>query len=608
MTRSAVSTDFPPSRLSTLLALGTMMALLGAPPAWSQPVDPPRTLGSLKSVPTPEPANLNQYLRTDENGVIAPRARAAALALGKALFWDQAVGSDGQACASCHFNAGADSRTRNQVNPGQRAIPSQNVWGARPPQQTSGTGAIFAPDHQLRMSDFPLLKFNIPGDRNSGVASDTQAVVSSAGVFNTMFVDVAPLQPCPPVDQAHLGVSICDHTTQDLSGNGVVFNRSTPATATGQVRNVEPRNTPTVINAVFNFRNFWDGRARNEFNGVNPIGDLDPYARVLLNGVPGGLRKVSLTGNLRLENASLASQAVGPTLSDMEMSAQQRSFAKLGKKMLALPNGLTAQLVSPADSVLGNTRVVKSNYPAKGIDKSYAELIRLAFQPQWYNSQRVITFAGAKDADGTDKLQFSAPPPGGTRSTDQFTQMEFNFSLFWGIAIQMYEATLRADDSPMDQAFDSGDPMAFTAPSWGDKEKLGLTLFLGAGKCVGCHSGPETTNAAVQNIQEAGTVESMDMADGRNAQYDDGYYNIAVRRCLDQKAGPAACDDVGVGATIGPLDLPLSMSRFAQRVASHDPTNPNDPITIVCANQPAACNVQPVAPTARVAVDGAFKA
>src|SRR5262245_49478571 len=34
----------------------------------------------------------------------------SAIRLGKALFWDMQVGSDGvQACASCHFAAGADS-------------------------------------------------------------------------------------------------------------------------------------------------------------------------------------------------------------------------------------------------------------------------------------------------------------------------------------------------------------------------------------------------------------------------------------------------------------------------------------------------------------------
>src|SRR6266852_4055731 len=47
------------------------------------------------------------------------------------------------------------------------------------------------------------------------------------------------------------------------------------------VRGVEPRNTPTMINAVFNHRNFWDGRARFKFNGRTPNGKLDPDAKVL---------------------------------------------------------------------------------------------------------------------------------------------------------------------------------------------------------------------------------------------------------------------------------------------------------------------------------------
>ncbi|MGB8337758.1 MAG: cytochrome c peroxidase [Burkholderiales bacterium] len=42
--------------------------------------------------------------------------------LGKALFYDMQVGGDGiQACASCHFHAGADNRKANQMSSGLKA-------------------------------------------------------------------------------------------------------------------------------------------------------------------------------------------------------------------------------------------------------------------------------------------------------------------------------------------------------------------------------------------------------------------------------------------------------------------------------------------------------
>lgn len=609
------------ARCASALLVG-LLVLSGALPARAQVIE--NRLNSLKTVQTPEPANLNQFLITNSKGVITPAARAAAIALGKALFWDQAVGSDGQACASCHFNAGADSRTKNQVDPGVRAIPSQNQWLVPPPQTPTVATPPFVPNYQLGVGDFPFgPRFVNQQDHLSGIARDTQNVVSSQGVFNSTFGDITPtLCNVLAPDQPYIG-SICDKRSLDPNGNGAVFTTlSAPAT---QVRNVEPRNTPSVINAVFNFRNFWDSRARNEFNGVNPIGDLDPYARVLMSSSNGSkLQKVSLNGSLRLENSSLASQSVGPALSDMEMSAQQRSFAKLGKKMLALPNALPSQVVSPVDSVLGNDKVtgVQSLYPKPGINKKYADLIQAAFQPQWYNSSLVVTFAGGTDADGTVKLTFSSPPKKGSLTTDQFTQMEFNFSLIWGIAIQMYEATLRADNSPVDQAFDATstplDP-GFLIPAgcddvavkclWGPKQKQGMNVFLGAGKCFNCHGGPETTNASFRNVVLIdGKLESMLMGNVQTATYDVGSYNTAVRRCDMVRDG--LCDDAGIGATIGPLNLPLSMARFAQLVAANDPR-----MSVVCKNQPAGCppplgtnlTFSPLAPGARVAVDGAFK-
>jgi cytochrome c peroxidase len=45
--------------------------------------------------------------------------QAAAIRLGKVLFWDIQAGSDGQvACAVCHSTAGSDARRVNTLHPG----------------------------------------------------------------------------------------------------------------------------------------------------------------------------------------------------------------------------------------------------------------------------------------------------------------------------------------------------------------------------------------------------------------------------------------------------------------------------------------------------------
>ena len=84
-------------------------------------------LVSLKTVQPPVALNIGDYM---SNQFSMER-------LGKALFWDMQVGSDGvQACATCHFHAGADSRTRNQLSPGLLGGDEQygnNNLGSPPP-------------------------------------------------------------------------------------------------------------------------------------------------------------------------------------------------------------------------------------------------------------------------------------------------------------------------------------------------------------------------------------------------------------------------------------------------------------------------------------------
>jgi len=55
------------------------------------------------------------------------------------------------------------------------------------------------------------------------------------------------------------------------------------------VRRSTPRNAPTVINAIFNFTNFWDGRANPHFNGRDSLGDQNLALTVFVNDPASGL-------------------------------------------------------------------------------------------------------------------------------------------------------------------------------------------------------------------------------------------------------------------------------------------------------------------------------
>src|SRR5438477_9654497 len=139
--------------LPALLAAALAGALLGAP-AGAQVLPPPPP--SLKTVPVPEPSNLARFVRN----------RPAAIALGKALFWDMQVGSDGiQACASCHFHSGADNRSKNEVNPG-----GDNAFQLVPGPNSTVAGANF-PFHRLADRD----------DRLSSILADSSDVMGSQG-------------------------------------------------------------------------------------------------------------------------------------------------------------------------------------------------------------------------------------------------------------------------------------------------------------------------------------------------------------------------------------------------------------------------------------------
>ena len=322
--------------------------------------------------------------------------KQAAIILGKALFWDSQTGGTGaQACASCHYNAGVDNRSNNNtLTPGQNGVKIT----------TSPLSAELFPFNTLTKDD----------------------IVGSQGVPDHSFVMLNPGK----------ADDVCD-------GSG-----GTPQT-TG-------RNAPNAIMAIFNRDSFWDGRAKMEFNGVNP-GGANPDVKIWVLG-PAGLVEQAII----ISPASAASQAVGPPNNHVEMSCNGRNWPQLGRKMIN--NGLFPlgdQYVATTDGVLGPY----SKYPSKGITGTYRDMIRAAFNDQFTSDYLLPNGSG-------------------------FTQIEQDFSLFWGLSIMMYESTLIPGDSPFDK-WASGKG-TLTA-----QQLLGREVFKGQGRCDQCHGGAEFTNASI---------------------------------------------------------------------------------------------------------------
>ncbi|MBI4332077.1 MAG: hypothetical protein HY673_12415 [Chloroflexi bacterium] len=557
------------SRSSRTIAIGTLTVMLlalflafvgvtsAAPrldPAAVRAAATQAGLVSLATVGIPQVNNLGDFINP------GPGPKSAMVTMGKALFWDIQVGSDGVACATCHFAGGADNRGKNQWSPGLKANPPDLVFGNSPIAGIPGYPQ-FGPNYEVGASDLPIHQFADPGlqDFNHRVIlRTTNDVFSSQGVFKANFTGIVPGQA------NDAGVAVTDPV---FNVGGV------------NVRRVEPRNAPSVINSVFYFDNFWDGRARNQFNGVNPLGPLDPNATILVN-----LNGVLTATQVSIPNSSLASQAVGPPLSDLEMSFAGRTFPDVGKKLLpARP--LAFQNVHPNDSVLGP--VAATGPGAKGLTiTTYADMVRNIFQTKYWDSTRIISF----NPDGSRLIR--DPGPGVTG----YSQMEANFSLFFGLAIQAYEGTLVSDRTRFD-LFMEGDDTAL------DQDELaGLLTFINTGvqaanplfagiaqgSCTSCHKSTTFSDATFTGMGIEGPIElevAPVLVDGllklgtELALLDNGFYNIGVRPINE---------DLGRGAT--ELGKPLSSSRqalqgftFAPRIPPAAPQNP------------------------RVLVDGAFK-
>jgi len=482
-----------------LPSLALALSMLFAAKAFAHGETPP-SLKGMSIIPTPG-------LLDGRNPIVVDQS--AAIELGKALFWDTQVGSDGIACASCHFHAGADARSRNQLSPGmlRKGARTRKTFAA------TASGAAGGANYTLRRSDFPLYQLADPEDAQSTVLFHTDDVVSSSGAFKARFHHSNGIN----------GRDGCRPLTDTIFHVGGL-----------NTRQVQTRQAPSVINAGFNFRNFWDGSANNIFNGVTQFGLRDKDARIWVLQNDGSVSQEAI----RLENASLASLSVSPVLDTLEMSCRKRQFHDVGRKLIPR-RPLAFQTVHPRDSVLGTLR----HGSGRGLNTTYESLIKQSFAPRFWSAAGELSL------------------PGDTRGA-RYTQMEANFSLFFGLALQLYQNTLVSDETPFDSPRLPGDPPrrpeAFNA-----QQQRGLEIFLDA-HCFLCHGGPTLSNAAHPRIRFPNSrLSSPRLVNRRTISgafsgpgvifslIDEGFFNTSV--------SPTSFDP-GLGGT-DPFGNPLSLSR-----------------------------------------------
>jgi len=458
----------------------------------------------------------------------------AAEALGKAFFWEMQAGSDfrrengryvGTACASCHYRFGADARNGHTTRIPYVAWDRYYLDPARPlefgerpqpyPVKAKATEVVTkAGDLYLPVKPaHPLARRQRSVEEDEGPSDDgddrprtpLSLIVGSQGVKPLVFrrltygnkptsgggdwySELGDRRPVRPFTHYKPEWSMF---VADQSDDAPVF------------RQITTRNSPSVINAGFADRLFHDGRAESTFNGFSIFGDFDKREVIHVRRRRDGRL---VPARVAVSQAALASQAVGPVVNDVEMSYLGRTFPDLAAKLLDAPV-LGYQDVACDDSHLGR-------FKAEGLvgpNTTYRNLIRRAFRPEWWDGV----------LDGKEQfvpLGLAPAPPGGAPRTGPL--MEANFSLYWGLSVMLYEASLVSNESPFDRMMrgdgkgvddlwdarraelegvyidrvrtttppPSGAPQ-FAFRSGSEVFQRGFRVFMNRG-CIECHSGP----------------------------------------------------------------------------------------------------------------------
>lgn len=185
-------------------------------------------------------------------------------------------------------------------------------------------------------------------------------------------------------------------------------------------------------------------------------------------------------------------------------------------------------------------------------------MVRTAFRPAWWTANLAVPMGGRC-----------------------WQQIEASVSLFFGLALPLYQATLVPDQAPFDRCLEANSAALTLA------QQRGFAMFMGKGKCIHRHGGAARTNAGIHRQWITGRMRNMPMGHGASAVCDEGCDNIGVTR---------TSDDVGVGGR-DPFNNPLSFSGLAKEKSLLFFTHALDLATVSVS----------VSPWTRIAGNGAFK-
>jgi hypothetical protein len=121
-------------------------------------------------------------------------------------------------------------------------------------------------------------------------------------------------------------------------------------------------------------------------------------------------------------------------------------------------------------------------------------MIQDAFKSEWWDSQYIIKIGS------NNSLTFIKQPQG-AKATDEFNLSDYNFPLFMGLAIQLYESTLVSDNRP-------------STSSWREQQcpdcpaEAGSRFLKKPRLCINCHGGAEFTIASVGTVLNSGRTQA----------------------------------------------------------------------------------------------------